>query len=68
MAGVWVDFAYGDEINNGKGGVLVIGPGENFEFVSEEEYDKKYRGGRGKLLYEIGWEKCFKFGEMLQGV
>jgi hypothetical protein len=68
MAGAWVDFAYGDEINNGKGGVLVIGPGENFEFVSEEEYDKKYRGGRGKLLYEIGWEKCFKFGEMLQGV
>jgi hypothetical protein len=68
MAGAWVDFAYGREINSGKGGVLVIGPGENFEFVGEKEYDEKYRGGRGKLLHEIGWEKCFKFGELLQGV
>lgn len=68
MAGAWIDFAYGTEINDGKGGVLVIGPGEEFGFVDEKEYDEKYRGGRGQLLHEIGWEKCFRLGELLQGV
>ena len=68
MAGAWIDFAYGTELNGGKGGVLVIGPEEKFEFVKEEEYDEKYRGGRVKLLQEIGWEKCFRLGELIQGV
>jgi hypothetical protein len=68
MASAWIDFAYGDKINDGKGDVLIIGPGEKFEFVKEEGYDAEYRGGRVKLLQEIGWEKCFKLGELLQGV
>ena len=33
----------------------------------DEENDHKYHGGRGKLLQEIGWENCFKLGELLQG-
>ncbi|PMD31812.1 para-nitrobenzyl esterase [Hyaloscypha variabilis F] len=68
MASAWIDFAYGDKINDGKGDVLIVGPGEKFEFVKEEGYDAEYRGGRVKLLQEIGWEKCFKLGELLQGV
>lgn len=68
MAGAWVDFAYGEMLNDGKSEVLIIGPEEKFELVKEVEYDEKYRGGRVKLLQEIGWEKCFKLGELLQGV
>lgn len=68
MVEAWVDFAYCIEINGGRGDILVIGPGEAFGFIDEKEYDEKYRGGRAKLLYEIGWEKCFKLGELLQGV
>lgn len=67
MAEAWIDFAYGSKINDGKGGILVIGPDAKFEFVNEGEYDEKYREGRGKLLQEFGWEKCFKLGELLQG-
>lgn len=68
MASAWIRFAYGEELNDGNVGVLVIGPGKNFGFVGEEEYDEKYRRGRGKLLLELGWKKCMKLGEMLQGV
>ncbi|KAE9365042.1 alpha/beta-hydrolase [Stipitochalara longipes BDJ] len=68
MAGAWIGFAYGEKINDGKSEILVIGPAGKFEFVKEEEYDDKYRGGRGKFLQGIGWEKCFKLGELLQGV
>ena len=68
MAAEWIDFAYREETQESEVGVLVIGPGDVFKFVDEETYLQKYRGGRGKLLYEIGWEKCFKLGEMLQGV
>jgi hypothetical protein len=67
MAETWIDFAYTAKANGGKERALVIGPDAKFGFVSEEEYDEKYRGGRGKLLQEIGWEKCFKLGELLQG-
>jgi len=66
MAETWIDFAYAAELNGGKGGVLVIGPDAKFGFVSEDEYDQKYCSGRGKLMQEIGWEKCFKLGELLQ--
>lgn len=68
MAAAWIKFAHGEELNDGNAGVLVIGPGKNFGFLSEEEYDEKYRDGRGELLFGIGWEKCCKLGEMLQGV
>ena len=66
MADAWINFAYGTEFNDGKGGVLVIGPKDNFGFVTEMEYDEKYRDGREKLMQEIGWEKLFKLGERLQ--
>jgi hypothetical protein len=67
MAEAWIDFGYGAKIYDRKGSILIIGPNAKFEFVDEGAYDGKYREGRGKLLQEIGWEKCFKLGELLQG-
>jgi hypothetical protein len=68
MAAEWINFAYSKENHETEDRVLVIGPGDKFGFIPEETYIQEYRGGRGKLLYEIGWEKCFKLGELLQGV
>lgn len=68
MAEAWISFAYGKQNNEQSESVLVIGPEQKFEFVKKDEYDQKYRGGREKLLHEIGWEKCFKLGELLQGI
>lgn len=47
---------------------MVLGPDEEITFESLEDYDEKYRDGKGKLLLELGSEKCFRLGEMLQGV
>ncbi|KAF8860196.1 alpha/beta-hydrolase [Acephala macrosclerotiorum] len=69
MAAVWIKFTYGGGWRTGNGKeVMVIGPDEKITFEGSDEYDEKYRKGRGKLLEEIGWEKCFKLAEMVQGV
>ncbi|CZR63049.1 uncharacterized protein PAC_12946 [Phialocephala subalpina] len=68
MAAAWIKFTYGGGWGSEDGKVMVIGPKEKITFEGTEEYDEKYRKGRGRLLEEIGWEKCFKFAEMLQGV
>jgi hypothetical protein len=67
MAEAWIGFAYREEFNEGKGDILVFGPNAKVGFVDGETYDQKYRGCRGKLLQEIGWDKCFRLGELLQG-
>lgn len=71
MATAWIKFTYGKKLGSEGGkGVMVIGPDDKISFESPGDYDEKYRKGRGKLLDEIGseGEKCFKLGEMLQGV
>ncbi len=47
--------------------VLVLGPNNEVKWVAKPEYDLQYRRGRGKLMEDLGWEKCFKLGEVLQG-
>ncbi len=69
MAEAWIRFTYGEGWGSKDGkDVMVIGPREEITFASEEEYDVRYRNGRGKVLEEIGWEKCYKLAELLQGV
>jgi hypothetical protein len=68
MAWFWIGFANGEGLSGSEEGeLLVIGPREEIRFVGEEEYDAVYRKGRGKLWEEIGWEKWFRLGELLQG-
>lgn len=66
MAAAWIKFTYGEGWVSED--VMVIGPDEKITFEGPVEYDEKYRNGRGKLLEAIGWEKCFKLAEMVQGV
>ncbi|KAH6705400.1 Alpha/Beta hydrolase protein [Leptodontidium sp. MPI-SDFR-AT-0119] len=70
MAAVWINFTYGHgwDKENGDKEVLVVGPDERLSWWSERGYDEKFREGRGRMLLEMGWEKCCKLGEMLQGV
>lgn len=68
MAGFWIGFANREGLSgSSEGELLVIGPKEEMRFVEEKEYDRIYRKGRGKLWEEIGWEKWFRLGELLQG-
>jgi hypothetical protein len=68
MAGFWIGFANGEGLSGSEDReLLVIGPGEEMRFVKEGEYDLIYRKGRAKLWEEIGWEKWFRLGELLQG-
>jgi hypothetical protein len=67
MAKAWIKFTCGEGWDN----VMVLGPDEKVTFWSADEYDERFRNGRGKLLEEIGGkrgEKCFRLGEMLQGI
>jgi hypothetical protein len=69
MAEKWIDFAHSHAWRGGESGhaVLVVGPEDRSSFATEVEYDHKYRNGTGQLMYELGWERCFRLGEMLQG-
>jgi hypothetical protein len=69
MAKFWIDFAYGKGWGKGDGkDILVIGVNEEIRVVEDKEYDLNFREGRGEMMLKIGWEKCFKLGEILQGV
>jgi len=69
MSESWINFAYGLGWPGGVGGeeILVIGGRDQLGMVDEHSYDLRFRRGRGQLMLDIGWEKCFKLGEMLQG-
>ncbi|KAF2281338.1 alpha/beta-hydrolase [Westerdykella ornata] len=47
---------------------VVVFTAEGVEKVSEREYDEKWRGGRGKVLLEVGPEKLWRLVEEWQGV
>lgn len=70
LAEEFAGFAHGDHqvLDKSGGDVLAIGPAHQVRLTSPEEYDATYRNGRGNLLFEIGWKKCFALGERLQGV
>ncbi|CRJ88397.1 hypothetical protein BN1708_009259 [Verticillium longisporum] len=60
-----LEFAYDGKRDNDD--VIAVGPEHKLQILSAEQYDAKYRDGRGKLLAEIGWKKCLTLGERLQG-
>ncbi|KAF2199956.1 alpha/beta-hydrolase [Delitschia confertaspora ATCC 74209] len=65
MQELWLRFA------NGEGWpetVIVATEDGGVEEVNEEKYEKRFKYGRGKMLREIGWERCFLIAEELQGV
>jgi carboxylesterase type B len=70
MAEVWINFAYGDGWGSKlhDDDILVIGPDERMVFTTPEGYDQTFRHGRDRALQEIGWAKCFRLGEKLQGL
>ena len=69
MSEIWINFAYGLgwPEGNGNESVLVIGDQDQIKLVDDHDYDLRFRRGRGQMLLNIGWEKSFKLGEMLQG-
>lgn len=66
MARQWIDFANGEGWCEA-GSVVVVGH-EGIEVVDEHEYDRRFRGGRGKVLGKIGTEKLWRLAEAWQGV
>lgn len=48
--------------------VVVFGPEAQVSVTSTSGYDMDFRRGRGALLTELGWRRCFLLAEMLQGV
>jgi len=69
MTETWINFAYGLEWpkRDGVDSVLVIGGLKQLDIVDDDDYDLQFRRRCGQLMLDIGWEKCFKLGEMLQG-
>jgi len=69
MTEIWINFAYGLGWPKRDGGdsVLVIGGLKELDLLDDDDYDLQFRSRRGQLMLDIGWEKCFKLGEMLQG-
>lgn len=49
-------------------GEVIVFTNDGVKYLSEEEYDKRYRGGRGKVLESIGAEKLWRLAEGWQGV
>lgn len=49
-------------------GEIIVFTEDGVEKVSEEEYDTKWRDGRGKVLLEVGPEKLWQLVEDWQGV
>lgn len=75
MGAAFINFTYGEGIGAvGEGkedSVLVLGyqgKEDMVGFWSKDKFEEGIMNGRGTLMEEIGWEKCFELGEILQGV
>lgn len=70
MAEIWINFAYGDGWGSKlhHDDILVIGPDEKMFFTTPEGYDQTFRQRRERALHKMGWEKCLRLGELLQGL
>jgi hypothetical protein len=68
MTEIWLDYAYnlGWPSDADKKTILKIGQNK-ITLVAETEYDRVFHRGRGQLMQDIGWKRCFRMGEMLQG-
>jgi hypothetical protein len=66
MADHFIRFVYGE--GWARDGEVVVFTGEGVTFVGEEEYDRVWREGRGKVLREIGGEKLWTLADGWQGV
>jgi hypothetical protein len=55
-----------EEKENGKE-ILVFGPDFEVKNMWMGEYDRGMRKGRVALWEEVGWEKWFLLGELVQG-
>jgi carboxylesterase type B len=66
MADHFINFINGD--GWGKDGYVTVIAENGIENVEEQEYDRRYRGGRGRVLKSIGTQKLWKLAEDWQGV
>jgi hypothetical protein len=66
MTDQWINFVGGEPWSD-PGKIVVIGA-RGIAQVDEEEYDRDFRGGNGKVLLALGFGKCFRVVEGWQGV
>jgi hypothetical protein len=69
MAAVWIEFAnrLGWPSDENEEKILIIGSRDEIVLASETDYDRLFRRGRGQIMQAIGWKRCFRMGEILQG-
>jgi hypothetical protein len=71
MVEVFVGFAHdyssSDEGAEEKEEMVVFGPGYEVRRMGMNGYDRVMRKGRIALWEEVGWEKWFLLGELVQG-
>jgi hypothetical protein len=72
MAGAFIGFVYGEGMGAGAGGGkigdVVVFTDDGIEMLSAEEYDVKFRGGRGQVLRSIDPVKLWRLAEAWQQV
>ncbi|KAK7191621.1 carboxylesterase [Paraphaeosphaeria sporulosa] len=66
MTDHWIKFVTGEPWGE-SGQIVVIGAHEITQ-MSEEQYDRDYRAGNGKVLQSLWLDKCFRVAEGWQGV
>jgi carboxylesterase type B len=66
MTDQWIKFVSGEPWSE-PGKVVIIGA-RGVAQVDEEEYDRDFREGNGKVLLALGFDKCFRVVEGWQGI
>ncbi|KAL5414503.1 hypothetical protein PMIN03_003204 [Paraphaeosphaeria minitans] len=66
MTDQWIKFVAGEPWSE-PGQVVVIGA-HGITHVGEEQYDRDYRAGNGRVLLGMWLDKCFRVAESWQGV
>ncbi|KAH8676544.1 Alpha/Beta hydrolase protein [Tricladium varicosporioides] len=67
LAEIVIGFANGDGLGDMSPANDVLMFGDEMWYELNDRYDKDFRGGRAAIWEEIGWERWFKIGELLQG-
>ncbi|KAF2442234.1 alpha/beta-hydrolase [Karstenula rhodostoma CBS 690.94] len=66
MTDKWIKFVCGGPWSE-PGKIVVVGA-RGIVQMDEDQYDREYRGGNGKMLLDLGLYKCFRVAEGWQGV
>lgn len=66
MTDQWIKFVSGEPWSR-PGKISVIGVSGIVQ-MDEEQYDREYRRGNGKVILDLGLDKCFRVAEDWQGV